>query len=138
MVTGGFLFFLKRVGYFVKDNWPYVLAFIGAVVLFVFVAVWFNSCGGNTPPVFTPESLNKINAAESERIEKVVREEIEKNAEAKRAVGDRTANAESDAERNKQEVDEKARKAAEKVKEARNQGRDVTAEELECIVLGNC
>ena len=138
MVTGGFLFSLKRVGFFLSDNWPYTLAFIVGAILFVYLVVGINSCGKNTAPVFTPESLNKINTAESERIEKVVREEIEKNAEAKRTVGDRSANAEADAQREKREVDEKARRAAEKVIEARNQGRDVTGPELDCIVLGNC
>lgn len=132
------LFLLKRIGFFIADNWPYVLAAVVAFVLFVYLIVGLNSCGKNTPPVFTPESLNKINSAEREQIDKVVREVITENTEAKHTVDNRTATSEAEAERLKQEVDEKARKAAEKVIEARNQGRDVTAEELECIVLGSC
>lgn len=54
----GFLFILKRIGFFVFDNWKVVLPIIGALVLIVFL---FKAC--NRPPKLDEKAIQKAQQA---------------------------------------------------------------------------
>ncbi len=65
----GILLALKRVGYFVKDNWRSVAAVVGTIFLLILVVTVFRSCGSKPA---------KLNEAEIQRGEQAIKEQNRK------------------------------------------------------------
>jgi hypothetical protein len=132
----GFLFFLKRAGYFVLDHWK---IFAIAVVVIVFVVLFYKACSGKKPVKIDLETVQKVNSADRREREAELQKVIEENSDVISTVDNRSAIAETNVVERNREIDARVKEADRKIEEAKRQGRDVTSEELECILVPeNC
>ena len=128
------LFVLNTLGW-AHENWR-----IGAgVFLALFVVIFVYKACNKPPKVKIDESqISKINSENrAERIKELT-EVVEANADVIKTVDERTELVEVAAEARNAEVDARVKKADEKIQEAKSNGKDVTAEELECLLTGAC
>jgi preprotein translocase subunit SecF len=115
----------------------YPLVFVVGGVILLTVILFFSFCGKSGG--IDQESINKINSANEAERKQELREVIEKNADTVKTVDNRTAITETNIEQRNQEIEAKIKQADKKILEAKSQGRDVTAEELEkCLLEGDC
>jgi DNA-binding transcriptional MerR regulator len=128
------LFFLKRAAFFFVDNWRIVVPVVAVLIVAVFV---FRGCGGRKG--IDIEKIEKINSENAAERKKELQEVIEKNAEVVQTVDERTTIAETNVVERDRLIDEKVKEVDAKIAEAKKQGRDVTQEELECMLVPeNC
>lgn len=101
--------------------------FIGiiAVILFITVFIIFKACDGST--TIDEEQIQKINQANEKERKEELKKILVENEETIKTIDNRNIS-----------IEEKIREADKKIVEAKNNGRDVTSEELECILLENC
>lgn len=113
--------------------------FVGAIILAVLlVGLIIVKCSGrDSPKVINEETLSKVKNADRQTIQKEFQTIIDNNADVVRTVDNRSTVAEVNAVERNRLADDKARQAADAVIAARLQGRNVTAEELECLLTGN-
>lgn len=114
--------------------------FVGLIVLAVLaIGLLYFSCirGENKPQVIKEETLQKTKTADRQELQKEFQKVVDDNSEVVRTVDNRSTIAEVNAIERNRIADDKARQAADAVIAARIQGRDVTAEELECLLTGN-
>ena len=128
------LFFVKRAVWFVKDNWKIVLPVIVGIVLFILLITSFRSCGKKA--TIDQEQINKINSANEKERKLELQKVIEQNQEVVATVDNRTTIAETNVVERNRQIDEKIKEVDKKIIEAKAQGKDVTAEELEALLLG--
>lgn len=126
--------FFKRVFWFVKDNWKIVLPIVAVIVIVLFL---FSKCGSK-PPTIDLEKVDKINRANETERKKELQAIIEENQEVIRTVDNRSAMTDVHVAERNREIDAKIKEADKAIIEAKKNGRDVTQEELECILVGNC
>ncbi len=133
----GFLFLIKKVWWFVFDNWRIVVPVIVGIVLLILVITTFKSCGKKAS--IDLESLNKINSANEATRKKELQSVIEKNQDVVSTVDNRSTIAETHVAEQTKAIDAKVKAVDQKIIEAKNQGHDVTAEEIECMLIPeNC
>jgi hypothetical protein len=128
------LFVLKRIWWFARDNWKIV---VPAIVLLVLVVLFYKACGHKKASIDL-ETVNKINNANEQERKAEVRKTIEENQTVVQTVANTTTIAETDVAERDKAIEAKVKEADAKIAEAKQQGRDVTSEELECILTGAC
>jgi Co/Zn/Cd efflux system component len=118
-------------------TWPLKLVSAAAVlVLLLLPFLLLRGCGGS--PVIDQEQINKINSANEKERKAELQKVIEDNQETISTVDNRTTIAETNVVERNRLIDEKIKEVDKKIAEAKHQGRDVTAQELECLLTGNC
>lgn len=113
--------------------------FLGLVVLVALIIglIVVKCAGGDSPKVINEETLQKVKNGDRSTIQKELQDRIDSNAETVRTVDNRTTIAEVNVVERNKAADAKVKQAADAVIAARQQGRDITAEELECLLTGN-
>lgn len=124
------LWFLKRVAFFVIDNWKVV---VPAIVLIVAVIFVYRAC--HKPAKINLEQIEKINNANEKERKAELQKVIEDNQDVVRTVDNRAAITEINNVEKNREIDAKVKEADKKIMEAKAQGKDVTQEELQCILV---
>jgi hypothetical protein len=125
--------FLQNALGWAYANWRILVGVFLLIFVFAFV---LRQC--NRPPKVKIDEaqIQKINSENrAERIKELT-EVVEANADVIKTVDERTELVEVAAEARNQEVDARVKKADEKIQEAKREGKDVTAEELEALLLG--
>ena len=117
-----------------KNLRVYLYIAAGLVVLLLLVFA-FRSCGKKTAKVDL-ETVDKINSKNDAEAKKAVRQTVEENVDVATTVDNRSTLAEVNIVERDRLIEEKIKVVNQKVAEAKNQGRDVTAEELECLLVG--
>lgn len=115
-----------------QDNWRLVAGIIMALAISLLI---YKACFVHKPIQIEETSLEKIKSEnKAERIKELTKV-VEANADVIKTVDNRTELSEvNNIERNR-EVDARVKKADEALQAAKAQGKDVTAEQLECILL---
>lgn len=133
--------FLKNIWNIWWAQWTWPLKLISVVLLIIVIGLvvgFFKSCGKPTPKI-DEQSLQKINSQNKREREQELQKVIEENADIVQTVNQNTTIAETNVVERNREIDEKVKEADKKIVEAKQQGRDVTSEELECILVPeNC
>lgn len=115
-----------------------ILAFMFLIVVAVIACgLWLRACLSK-PAKIDIKNVEKINRAnESERL-KELEKTIVDNANVVKTVDQRNTIAEVSETERQAQIYVKIREADAKISEAKSQGRDVSSEELECILTGVC
>lgn len=111
--------------------WIVIAGLVLAVVLGA--GVFFGNCGKSSK--INQDEINKINAADRAEREKIFREVIEKNADTVQTVDNRTLQTEQNIETRNQVIEARIKAANDAVVEARRNNSNITAEELENLLL---
>ena len=114
----------KRVGFFFLDNWKAVLLGIAGLVVLIWVVGFFRDCGKGKPEC-DEKCLQEINTAIDQKRDAAIEKVLIDNGLVEASVNDRTAESEA-----------KIKAAQEAVAKAKETKGNVTAEELEKILLG--
>lgn len=118
--------------------YPRIIIGVVALVLLIVLIGSVRSCLRPKPKIDLEriERINKANETERRKeIEKVVLE----NLETTRTVDERTTLAEQNAVERDRVIDEKIDQVNQKIAEAKRDGKDVTSEQLECLLVPeNC
>lgn len=109
----------------------YVLAAIALLLLIVFA---YRGCKSKTAKVDL-ETVDKINSKNAAEAKKEVRDLVEENINVTTTVDNRTTLAEANAVERDRLIEEKIKVVNQQIAEAKNQGRDVTQEELQCLLV---
>ena len=126
-----------RVFRYLASHWRTV-AILAAILVIAIVAGLFRSCGGSKPLKIDEEANAKINSQNrAERIKELTTI-VEDNSESISTVDNRSTIAETNVIERNAEVDAKVREANQKIEQMKAQGGNVTAKELECMLLENC
>lgn len=126
------LIVLNALGW-AQENWRIVAGVF--LLLFVFIFV-FKACNRPAKVKIDEAQIQKINSENRQERIKELTEVVEANADVIKTVDERTELVDVAAEARNAEVDKKVIEADRKIQEAKSQGKDVTAEELEALLLG--
>jgi hypothetical protein len=115
------------------------LYLVGTVGFLTGVILIYRACNKPPKPLTVDEpTLSKINSHNAAERQKALEETVYENAEVVKTVDERTTIAESNVIEMQREVDKKVAEADKKIEAVKREKGDVTAEELECILVGNC
>lgn len=121
---------------YVRKHWQ-VVAGIAAIVLVIVFGLVFRSCGKKAS--IDQEAINKINSANEKERKAELQIQIEKNQDVINTVDNRSSIADVNVIERNAVIAEKVRVVDRKIAEAKQQGRDVTGPELECMLIpDNC
>lgn len=124
--------FFKRVGAHLRLHWKKYLIGLAALIIFIWVAGFTDSCGGST---IDQEELQKINSAERKERLQELDKNVRENLDTLKTVDGRNVATETSVQEREAIIANIVREGDRKVEEAKRQGRDVTSEELECVLL---
>lgn len=128
-------FLLNRTLLFIRDHWKGFA--IGAGVL-VLVILFYKACGHKKATIDL-DTVNRINNANEKERKAELRKTIEDNATVVSTVDNRTTIAETNVAERDRLIEEKVKAANAEIQKAKQQGRDVTQDELQCILVpGDC
>jgi cell division protein FtsN len=126
---------LRLIGFFIKDHWKIFAIALGVLVL---VVLFYKACGHKKASIDL-ETVDKINRADEKDRKAEVRKTIEENQTVVQTVANTTTIAETDVAERDKAIEAKVKEADAKIVEAKQQGRDVTQQELQCILVpGDC
>lgn len=123
---------------FLKNNWKKLLIGFVLFLILIYTIIGIKSCFKPAPPVIPEDKLQAIKEVNDAERKKVIQDLIETNQERIYTVNERTTIAEVNTVERSRAVDEKVAQVNQKIKEAQQQGGDVTSEELECILTKVC
>lgn len=103
------------------------------LVLFGTVFVW-RSCSSRRAKIDL-QNIEKVNSQNRQERQAELQKVIEQNADVVKTVDDRTTIADANVEQRNAQIYAKIKDADEKIEAAKQQGRDVTSDELECILV---
>jgi hypothetical protein len=130
------LVILNVFGWFVA-HWRLLLTAVGVGVLLLTVALVWNRCKAR--PKFDQVEINKINSQNKKERETELQKVIEDNSSVIKTVDERTEITNINVVERNREIDAKVKAADRAIQDAKSQGRDVTQEELECLLIpDNC
>lgn len=112
-----------------------IVSVVAVLALLLLPFLLLRGCGRS--PSIDQEQIEKINKANEKERKAELQKVIEENAEVVRTVDNRTSIAETNVIERNRSIDEKVKEADKAITEAKKQGRDVTAAELECLLTGN-
>jgi hypothetical protein len=105
------------------------------LILLLFTVVLFKKACRPKPLTIPVETLDKINkATRHERLEEL-RKTVDENADVISDVDNRTTIAEANVVERNRIAEERVQQADKQIEAAKQQGRDVTSAELECILV---
>jgi hypothetical protein len=128
------IFFLKRIGYLIYDHWKIFAIALGVIVL---VVLFYKACGHKKASIDL-QTVDKINNANERDRKAELRKTIEDNATVVNTVDNRSTIAETNVVERDRQIEEKVKAADAEIQKAKSQGHDVTSQELECILTGDC
>jgi hypothetical protein len=112
---------------------------IAIVSLTVIMVCLFTYRACNKPPKLDLKNIEKINKANEVERRAELRKTIEENAGVVRTVDGRNTISEQDKTAKQAAIWAKIREVDDKIADAKSNGRDVTSEELECLLIPeNC
>ena len=115
--------------------------FIGTIaVIIILIAVLFAKfCGGREAASnINQEQIDRINTANRTERLKELQKVVEDNAQTVTTVNNSTTIAETNVIERDRLIDEKVKDVDKVIQQAKEHGRDITAEELECLLAGKC
>lgn len=114
------------------------LVSVGVVLLIIVIGVVTYKCS-HRPAKIDLETVNKINNANEKERKAELQKVIEDNADVVRTVDNRSAVTEVNVVERNRAIDDKIKAVDAKIAEAKSQGRDVTQDELNCLLIpGDC
>lgn len=120
-----------------KKYWGQVLTGIAILFLLVSVAIFYDRCKSH--PKIDTDTVQKINSADQTERKEELKKTLEENAGVIDSTRENTKLTDLSNEEKEKEIQQKIEEADKKISEAKEQGRDVTQEELECILVPkNC
>lgn len=135
MTLAAIRLFLANVWGYIVAHWRWFLYGFLAIALLLLVVFAYRGCRGSKKATIDLESVTKINNADrKERLEELEKTVIQ-NQDVIESASNRTALTDLDIETRRKEVQAKVDAADKKVMEAKEQGRGVTQEELQCILV---
>lgn len=134
----GIMFILKRAFYFVVDNWRLFAILAGLLVLILLVVFAYRGCTRRDVKI-DQETVQKVNSQNRREREAELQKVIEENQTVIQTVDNRSAVAETNVVERNAEIDRKVKEVDAKIQAAKQQGRDVTEQELKCLLIPeNC
>lgn len=122
---------LTTAKYYVKI----ALVIIGIIIALTLI---FSIKSCLTPePKIDQETIQKINSANEKERKAELEKTIKENSDVIKTVDDRNTISDLDVQERQKEIDKKVREAELKVQQSKNQGKDVTQEELKKILMSN-
>jgi hypothetical protein len=119
-----------------QRNWRFLA---GAVLILAALLFVYRACSKPQKPLTIDEaSLSKINSPNAAERQKALEETVYENAEAVKTVDERSTIAESSVIEMQREVDKKVAEADKKIEAVKREKGDVSAAELECILMNVC
>jgi len=125
------LFFANIWGWIVANPVKFAL-YVFAVLGLIYVVTWF-ACGKRSS--IDIKNVEKINSENRTERLKELQNVVEDNANVVKTVDGRTTIAETNVTERNAAVDAKVKEADKKIQEAKQQGQNVTSEQLECMLL---
>ena len=95
----------------------------------------FRACNNKKSAKVDVQTVDKINSKNATEARKDVNAMVEDNINVAEVVGNRTALADANAVERDRLIEEKKKEVSQKIADAKAQGRDVTQEELQCILV---
>lgn len=109
-----------------------------AIVLILTVVFGLKSCFKKTPKI-DEQQIQKINQANEKERKAELEKIITENADVVKTVDNRSAVADVNVEARNEAIDAKIKAADKAIADAKSNGKDVTAAELECMLIPeNC
>lgn len=131
------LFFANVIGW-LTAHWRLVAVCLGAFLLLILVVMAFRGCGKREVKI-DEEQIQKINQANERERKAELQKVIEENQEVIKTVDERSNLAEVNRVERERVIDEKIKEVDKKIADAKSQGKDVTQEELKCLLIPeNC
>lgn len=120
------------------QRWVVIIVGCIAVAVILGVVIGTYSCLRKTPKLDI-KNIEKINKANETERRAELQKVIEQNADVVKTVDGRNAISEQDEASRQLAIYQKIQDADEKIQAAKSQGKDVTGEQLECILIPeNC
>lgn len=120
----GWLWLHKRIALYV----------IAAIIIGILIIVAFRSCGKKRIKI-DEDAIQKINSANEAERKKELQKVIEENQDVINTVDNRSALSETNVIERNSFVDERVKAADRAIAEAKEQGQNVTSEQLQCILI---
>ena len=130
------ILFLANIWGWTVAHWRLVAGVVAVLFLVIGISLVFRACNKRDAKI-DHDTIDRINSKNEAEARKEVREMVEENMDVATTVDNRTTLAEANAVERDRLIEEKIAVVNQKVAEAKQQGRDVTAEELECLLTGN-
>jgi hypothetical protein len=134
MTFAAITLFLANVWGWIIAHWRLVLTIAAIIALLIAVIVLYRSCKKTAK--IDLETVDKINNGNRAERMKELQKIIEENSEVIKTVDNRSNVAEVNVVERNREIDAKIKEADKKILEAKEQGKDITQEQLECILTG--
>lgn len=116
-----------------KKYWAQILTGIGILILLVVIAGVYQNC--KPQPHLDLESVQKINVADEVARKEELKKKLEENANIIKSTRENTNLIDLSIEEKNKQIAEKVEEANKQIEVIKEQGRDVTSEELECILI---
>jgi hypothetical protein len=122
---------------FITAHWRIIAPIAGFLVLLVVIIGFARSCGKKTVKIDEAQ-IQKINQANEKERKAELNKIITENSDVIKTVDERTELTEVNRVEREREIDARIKEADRKIQEVKEQKGNVTSEELECILMGNC
>ena len=116
-----------------KTHWKKIAIGAGIFILLVSVFLVYDGC--KAKPTIDLETVNKINNANEKEAKEELTKKVQESADVIVQAEETTRNVELTVDERNRLIQEKIAEAEKKVAEAKNQNRDVTQEELQCLLV---
>lgn len=124
---------------FIKKYKTWFLYGLGVLVLLIAFGIIWHSCSKKQSATIDLETIQKVNSKDKAEIEAGVNKAVTENADVIKTVDNRTAITELSIEERDKALQEKINAVKEEVAKAKEQGKDITGAELDCMLTGvNC
>lgn len=118
-------------------HWRMVLTIVGLIFVLTAVALLWNRCKKEVK--FDQATVDKINNGNRKEREQELRKKVEDNADVIKTVDGRTEITNVNVVERNREIDARVKAADDAILAAKSQGRDVTQDDLECLLVPeNC
>lgn len=124
---------LLLVWNFIKKHWKGILLVSAFIVVLSYVAGFSTFCSSG--PKVDLETVDKINSKNEKEAHKALEEAVNKNLDVIKSADESTTLSDLDIETRQKESDKKVAELEKKVEDVQKQGRNVTQEELECMLV---
>lgn len=130
-----FLGILAIIWSFIKKHWKAIVVGLAILILLSYVA-GFSTCG---KPRIDQESIQIINNANEEKRKEELEKKVNENLDVIKSADKNTELSNLEIEERQKEIDKKVEELDKKVEEAKRNGKDITQEQLECMLVPeNC
>lgn len=118
---------------FLKTHWRKIAIGVGITILLLSIFFIYQSL--KPQPKIDIETVNTINNANEQKRKEELTKQMNDNAEVIKSNDNRTALTELNIEERDRQIAEKVKEVDLKIQEVKQQGRDVTQGELECLLI---